>query len=1178
LALFFFCLGQGVAADVSLAWDASASPDISGYKLYRGTGSGSYDAPVEVGNQTAYTVTGLTAGTYYFAVTAVNTTGDESDFSNEVFTTITGSGDSTAPTITITSPTSSLTYSTATGTLNLGGMSSDNVGVTQVAWTNSRGGSGTASGTTNWTVNGIVLQSGSNVITVTASDAAGNSRAVTLTVTYTPADQTAPTIAISAPTSNATYSTATGTLNLGGTSSDNVGVTQVAWTNSRGGSGTASGTTNWTVNGIVLLSGSNVITATASDAAGNSVTDTLTVTYTPPDLTAPTIAISAPTSDATYGTAIGTLNLGGTSSDNVGVTQVTWANSRGGSGTASGTTNWTVNGIVLQSGSNIITVMASDLAGNSGISVLTVTYTLSDLIPPTITINSPTSNATYNTATRTLNLGGTSSDNVGVTQVTWANSRGGSGTASGTTNWQVSGITLQSGSNIITVTARDAAGNSRTDTLTATYTPSEQVVPIITISSPTSNATYNTTTETLNLSGTSSDNVGVTQVAWTNSRGGSGTASGTTNWSVAGITLQSGSNVITVMASDAAGNSGVDTLSVVYTDENTPPVISNVSVSRLTPDSATILWTTDKASDSQVEFGAGSSYTNRISDTATVTSHSVTLTGLSARTLYHYRVQSNDESGNPAVSGDFTFTTNALAMSDFNNDSKSDILWRNVRTGDVSISPLTRTQVYATRAGAVADLSWKISGIGDFNGDGKPDILWRHYGQGENYVWFMEDTSFTSGAYLDSQKDLDYKIAGVGDFNADGKPDILWRRQGEGTYSVWFMNGAYHVGGADLESQGDISWQVAAISDFDKDGNSDILWRNYATGDCRIELMNGTSLKEYRNLENVADLNWIVVSVGDYIGDGQLEILWRHARTNNFRLWYMNGAAKISDEDLGQIQDSNYLAMDFGQAAAGSDFDNDGNSDLLWRDPDTGDNTVWLMNGTNYNGGYFLPSALDPNWKIAVAADINKDGRLDLVWRNQATGENSVWFMNGKARINSTSLPVLSDINWNIVAAADFNNDGSSDLLWRNSATGENCLWLMNGMTRVEIVVLDSSADLNWNVLAAADFNKDGNPDILWANNTTGESAVWFMNGISYVSQTSLGNIENLDLRLAAIGDFNKDGSPDLVWRNPATGENEVWYMDGVSHFSGASLPTVTGQRWRITDTIQTRTRGPKAK
>ncbi|MCR4346533.1 MAG: right-handed parallel beta-helix repeat-containing protein [Sulfuricaulis sp.] len=190
-----------------------------------------------------------------------------------------------------------------------------------------------------------------------------------------------------------------------------------------------------------------------------------------------------------------------------------------------------------------------------------------DTSSPSVTISSPTSSSSYSTSSATINLGGTASDNVGVTQVNWTNSRGGGGTASGTTAWNASGITLQSGSNTLTVTARDAAGNTATDTLVVTYSttiPGDTTAPVVTISSPTSASGYTTTSGTMTLAGSASDNVGVTQVTWSNSRGGSGTASGTTSWSVGSITLQSGSNVITVTARDAAGNQNTDVLTVAY--------------------------------------------------------------------------------------------------------------------------------------------------------------------------------------------------------------------------------------------------------------------------------------------------------------------------------------------------------------------------------------------------------------------------------------------------------------------------------------------------------------------------------------------------------------------------------------------------------------------------------------
>lgn len=481
------------------------------------------------------------------------------------------SGDVTPPTVSITTPTANPTLSVTSSPLSLGGTASDAVGVTQVTWANNRGGSGTASGTTSWTISGITLQSGDNIVTVTARDAAGNTSADSITVTYTPPDTTPPVVSFTSPTSNATTTVNTTPLNIGGTASDAVGVTQVTWANDRGGSGTATGTTSWSVTGVVLQTGQNVLTVTARDAAGNTSSDTLTVTYTP-DTTAPVVTITAPTSNATTTVQTSSINLGGSSSDAVGVTQVTWVNDRGGSGTASGTTSWSVAGVALQTGQNVLTVTARDAAGNTGTDTLTVTYN-PDTTPPAVTITSPTSNTTITVQATPMSIGGTASDAVGVTQVTWANNRGGSGTASGTTNWSATGIVLQSGQNILTVTARDAAGNTNTDTLTVTYNP-DVTAPAISFATPTSNSTFATSLATLNIGGNASDAVGVTQVTWSNNRGGTGTASGTTTWSAANITLQSGDNILTVSARDAAGNIGTDTLTVTYTPDTTAPVVT----------------------------------------------------------------------------------------------------------------------------------------------------------------------------------------------------------------------------------------------------------------------------------------------------------------------------------------------------------------------------------------------------------------------------------------------------------------------------------------------------------------------------------------------------------------------------------------------------------------------------
>lgn len=67
-------------------WDANTETDLAGYLMYYGNESGTYDQYVDVGLDTFYTVDGLTEDqTYYFAVTAYDSSGNESAFSEEVY-------------------------------------------------------------------------------------------------------------------------------------------------------------------------------------------------------------------------------------------------------------------------------------------------------------------------------------------------------------------------------------------------------------------------------------------------------------------------------------------------------------------------------------------------------------------------------------------------------------------------------------------------------------------------------------------------------------------------------------------------------------------------------------------------------------------------------------------------------------------------------------------------------------------------------------------------------------------------------------------------------------------------------------------------------------------------------------------------------------------------------------
>jgi chitinase len=73
------------AASVELEWDPNTEPQLAGYKVHWGTSSGNYTTSKNVGNTTFCTITGLDEGkTYYFAATAYDGDGIESDYSNQI--------------------------------------------------------------------------------------------------------------------------------------------------------------------------------------------------------------------------------------------------------------------------------------------------------------------------------------------------------------------------------------------------------------------------------------------------------------------------------------------------------------------------------------------------------------------------------------------------------------------------------------------------------------------------------------------------------------------------------------------------------------------------------------------------------------------------------------------------------------------------------------------------------------------------------------------------------------------------------------------------------------------------------------------------------------------------------------------------------------------------------------
>jgi hypothetical protein len=228
------------------------------------------------------------------------------------------------------------------------------------------------------------------------------------------------------------------------------------------------------VSGTPTASGTFNFTAKVTDAAGAFVTKAFALTINAP-LSVTTSSLPGGTKGAVYPTQT-LAATGGTGGR-------TWTISAGAlPGGLTLSAGGSISGTPTGVGTFAFTVRVTDGVGATATKGLSIAIA-ADTAGPAVTIQSPAPPKGSATSTPLL-VSGVASDNVGVTQVSWANDRGGSGGASGTTAWVASGIPLQPGKNVITITARDAANNAGTaqvaiyffqDTLSAGATPIKAV-------------------------------------------------------------------------------------------------------------------------------------------------------------------------------------------------------------------------------------------------------------------------------------------------------------------------------------------------------------------------------------------------------------------------------------------------------------------------------------------------------------------------------------------------------------------------------------------------------------------------------------------------------------------------------------------------------------------------------
>ena len=225
---------------------------------------------------------------------------------------------------------------------------------------------------TTWSCDLSGLVEGSNDITATATDAAGNNATATASILY---DITPPAVNVNAVTTptNVNSQTITGTMEA------NANVSVAVSTSATVGAVTYPTATTWSCDLSGLVEGANEITATATDAAGNSATAVTSILY---DITPPAVGVNAVVTP----TNINTQTITGTMEDGATVSITVNTSATVGAVTYPTATSWSCTLSNLAEESNTITVTAADQAGNVTSASSTILF---DSIAPAVSISSP---------------------------------------------------------------------------------------------------------------------------------------------------------------------------------------------------------------------------------------------------------------------------------------------------------------------------------------------------------------------------------------------------------------------------------------------------------------------------------------------------------------------------------------------------------------------------------------------------------------------------------------------------------------------------------------------------------------------------------------------------------------------------------------------------------------------
>ncbi len=446
---------------------------------------------------------------------------------------------------------------------------------------------------------------------------------------------------------------------------------------------TITGTSNSTSWTLILDKGNYTWNCLSQDTGGNNAFATnnrsIKINYTNKDTTPPIVNLNSPTEGQTF-TTTNNVTFSVSSTDDTELKNCTlWTNTSGNwkaneTRTFSGTSDtgtWNLN--LLMNGTYIWNVNCCDNSSNCAWNTTNRTFEVAytpqppaDTTPPATITNLQNISAT-NTSIF-WNWTNPSDADFDAT-IIYIDSVNEVNLSSGVTSYNATGF-LPNTTHTITIHTKDTTGNVNTTdvsntakTLPTTTQPQPSVdvtPPTVNLNSPADNQNLSDQQITFNCH--VADNMKVKTVRlygdWSGWSAKETDNSGINDTDYIFIeTIADGTYNWNCQACDNSSNCDFATTNRTFKIDTTPPTITNVHNTSITNSSAVIIWNTDEISNSSVAYGNTMILGLEKNLADNVTSHSISINGLTSNTTYYYNITSCDDLGNCRTEGTYNFTT-----------------------------------------------------------------------------------------------------------------------------------------------------------------------------------------------------------------------------------------------------------------------------------------------------------------------------------------------------------------------------------------------------------------------------------------------------------------------------------------------------------------------------------------